>query len=250
MSKGTFAKEEVMEEYLSSLLTEEQPVVDALVEQKTVQHLLQQVSAEQEKAKLNQQVEISEKQHTAKVIAPAADKNEEILASIDDAQSKMKPTGRGEQVKAYRQGAFQALFFKLAGLTLAVPLTELGGIHNLDKPKPLFGKPDWFLGMMLHREEQLSVVDTARWVMPERMNETLAESLNYQYLIMLGESHWGLTCESLVNTVTLQHDDVKWRETDGKRPWLAGLVKDKMCALIDVQQMIELLDHGYTSNAK
>ena len=37
---------------------------------------------------------------------------------------------------------------------MAVPLTELGGIHNLEKVGPLFGKPDWFQGVMLHREEK------------------------------------------------------------------------------------------------
>ncbi|WP_438864957.1 chemotaxis protein CheW [Neptunicella sp.] len=245
MTKGSFAKEEVMEEYLSSLLTEEPAPADVLVEQKTVQHLLEQVASEQEKDKLNQQVELAQNRPVAKVIEDSADKTDTLVENMETS-----PDGQATSVKAYRQGAFQALFFKLAGLTLAVPLTELGGIHNLEKPKPLFGKPDWFLGMMLHREEQLSVIDTAKWVMPERMDNKLAESLKYQYLIMLGESHWGLACESLINTVTLQQEDVKWREVDGKRPWLAGLVKDKMCALIDVQQMIALLEHGSISGSK
>ncbi len=143
---------------------------------------------------------------------------------------------------------FQALFFEVAGLTLAVPLTTLGGIHQIDKVGPLFGKPPWFMGVMLHREAKLNVVDTACWVMPEKYDENLAESLNYRYLIMLGDSFWGLASEKLVNTVNLTKDDVKWRESTGKRPWLAGMVKEKMCALIDVNELISMLNKGLGSN--
>ena len=143
---------------------------------------------------------------------------------------------------------FQALFFEVAGLILAVPLTTLGGIHQIDKIAPLFGKPDWFMGVMLHRESKLSVVDSAKWVMPEKYTEELAESLNYRYMIMLGDSEWGLASEKLVNTVNLTKDDVKWRGSTGKRPWLAGMVKEKMCALIDVEELISMLNKGLGSN--
>ncbi len=146
------------------------------------------------------------------------------------------------------ESTFQALFFEVAGLTMAVPLTTLGGIHNLDKVGPLIGKPNWFMGVMLHREEKLNVVDTAQWVMPEKYDQNLAETLNYQYLIMLGDSPWGLASDKLVNTVTLSKDDVKWRESQGKRPWLAGMVKEKMCALVDVYQLISMLNNGLGSN--
>ena len=56
---------------------------------------------------------------------------------------------------------FQALYFEVAGLTMAVPLTQLGSIHNLSERNYLLGKPDWFDGVMVHREERYNVVDTA-----------------------------------------------------------------------------------------
>jgi purine-binding chemotaxis protein CheW len=61
---------------------------------------------------------------------------------------------------------------------------------------------------------------------------------------MLGDSAWGVCAESLVDTVTLQQDDVKWLDGNSKRPWLAGLVKDRKCALLDVESMIALLAEG------
>lgn len=150
--------------------------------------------------------------------------------------------------KAYRQGKFQALFFDVAGLKVALPLKELGGIHKITSINTLPGKPIWYKGVMLYREQKINVVDTARWVMPEKYDQQLAEKLNYQYVIMLGKSSWGLACESLINTVSLEQDDVKWRAAEGKRPWLAGLIKQHMCALLDVDALIALLAQGADSS--
>lgn len=57
-----------------------------------------------------------------------------------------------------------------------MPLTELGGIHQLTKINTLFGKPDWFAGVMTQRETQLNVVDTTRWIMPGREASSLSVS--------------------------------------------------------------------------
>ncbi|GIC78031.1 chemotaxis protein CheW [Moritella sp. F3] len=135
---------------------------------------------------------------------------------------------------------FQALFFEVAGVTFAVPLTELGGIHQADTVNSLFGKPDWYLGIMQHREQKLSVVDTAQWVMPE---QNMGE-IDYKYQIQLSESNWVLGCEKLHGTETLNRMDIKWRSTAGSRPWLAGMVKSRMCVLLHVTEMIKLLDNG------
>ena len=145
----------------------------------------------------------------------------------------------------YMEDDFQALFFKVAGLTLAVPLKSLGGIHQVGKISPLMGKPKWFKGIMTEREDKLQVVDTARWVMPEKYTEELEESLDYQYLITLNDSPWGLLCEELVTSEPLQPEAIQWRKAgNNKRPWLAGVVRDRMCALLDVNALITLLDNG------
>ena len=146
--------------------------------------------------------------------------------------------------KNYRKGSFQAMFFDVAGLLIAVPLIELGGIHQIEKITSLMGKPDWYKGVMLYREDKINVVDTALWVMPEKCNETLLNALSYQYIIMLGSTAWGMMAENLVDTVTLQQEDVKWLDNNVKRPWLAGLVKDRMCALLDVDALVKMLDDG------
>lgn len=139
---------------------------------------------------------------------------------------------------------FQVLFFKVAGLTLAVPLVSLGGIVKVERINHIFGRPSWFLGVQTHREEQLNIVDTCAWVMPEKYTDKLAQSVNYQYLVLLEGSNWGLTCESLVNAVKINKSQVNWRSQAGKRPWLAGVVKEQMCGILHVQTLVEMLNAG------
>lgn len=238
MSNGTFAKEGIVEDYLSALLTDEVP--DDVVQRESVAQLLETAEVEVNQHEVSTTVEVDEPAPLqVKETLPLVENKQELPVIVPEFEESFIPTTD-----------FQTLFFTVAGLTLALPLTELGGIHKIHKVGPLIGKPNWFKGVMLHREEKLNVVDTALWVMPEKYNDKLAESLNYQYLIMLDSSGWGLACESLVTTATLAPTDVRWREPNAKRPWLAGMVKDKMCALVNVKQLIKLLDKGQGSNDK
>lgn len=91
----------------------------------------------------------------------------------------------------------------------------------------------------MQRESQLNVVDTTRWIMPGRVADT-----PYEYLVMLGSSVWGLACHQLIGTELLQRERIQWRNSAGRRPWLAGMVKDKMCALLHVQELLTLLERG------
>ncbi len=138
---------------------------------------------------------------------------------------------------------FQVLYFDVNAVTFAVPLDELGGIHRITELNHLIGKPDWYLGLQTNREQKFDVVDTAKWVMSDKLcGEEYKE--NYQYVVMLGESMWGLASNQLMGTEVLNVDNVRWREQAGKRPWLAGMVKEKMCALIHVQALIDMLNAG------
>jgi purine-binding chemotaxis protein CheW len=276
MPKSLAASKKLMQTYLSELLTEEEveqkpalPVkekqaqsLEKLLNSATFPQIVEPDSAKQLSSKKAENKILAEvpvdnntviSKPTVKPIQTkvetktALNKPEINLADISENEIKTrKSTGGIETNKQrnYRQGDFQVMFFDVAGLMIAVPLIELGGIHNSDKTTPLMGKPDWFKGVMLHREEKVNVVDTARWVMPEKCDEALISALNYQYIIMLSDSRWGLMAEKLVDTVTLKQEDVKWLDTTNKRPWLAGLVKNRMCALLDVESLIKLLEKG------
>ncbi|REL26096.1 chemotaxis protein CheW [Thalassotalea euphylliae] len=272
MSKSLAASQKVMRSYLSELLTDD---AESLEQAPSTQSVLTHKEPDSEKLeKLLENVAKPSLSVTDKVTSTRAQARA-ITADAKPVKSKVtqapkapaKPaaaqvktdvpvkttaisTTKSEQTvhvkpqKDYREGSFQAMFFDVAGLTIAVPLIELGGIHNVESINNLMGKPDWFKGVMLHREEKINVVDTALWVMPEKCDQQLMDSLHYQYIIMLSNSQWGLMAEQLVDTVTLEQSDVKWMDNNPKRPWLAGLVKERMCALLDIEALIKMLDQG------
>ncbi|CAM3846615.1 CheW-like domain protein [Vibrio aerogenes CECT 7868] len=142
-----------------------------------------------------------------------------------------------------RKERFQILYFEVNGVMFAVPLDELGGIHRLETLNHLIGRPPWYLGLQTNRDNQLDVVDTACWVMADKLTDENYKS-GYQYIVMLGDSSWGLACDHLKGTELLDSEKVRWREKAGKRPWLAGMVKERMCALIHVEALIEMLKAG------
>jgi len=244
MSNPLAASKKLMQNYLSDLMHDEEeikadPAPTSVAEKEKLDKLLQQVNVSNK---------IDAKQLDQVTTVRSEDKKDFKRTSVDLKEELVTQKSQGgiqtSSLKSYREGAFQAMFFDVAGLTVAVPLIELGGIHNLESTTSLMGKPSWFTGVMLHRDEKINVVDTAQWVMPEKCDDKLMAELDYKFIIMLNKSAWGLSAESLVDTVTLQQEDVKWLESTDKRPWLAGLVKDRMCALLDVDSLIKMLDQG------
>lgn len=137
---------------------------------------------------------------------------------------------------------FECLLFDVAGLTLAVPLVSLGSVHTLDEAKitPIFAQPEWFVGIMTTAQGNLKVLDTARWVMPERYSPELRD--NFNYVISIDGCEWGLAVNQVRDSVMLSPDDVKWRSSRGQRAWLAGTVIEHMCALLDVSALAELIE--------
>ena len=102
---------------------------------------------------------------------------------------------------AWAEEPFECLLFDVAGLTLAVPLICLGSIYPLEGQEltPLFGQPDWFLGILPSQAGNLKVLDTARWVMPDRYREDFREGL--QYVISVQGYEWGLAGLGLARPV-------------------------------------------------
>lgn len=148
------------------------------------------------------------------------------------------------------EAPFECLLFDVAGLTLAVPLVSLGSIYSLagEELTPLFGQPDWFLGILPCQTGNLKVLDTARWVMGDRYRDDFREGL--QYVISVQGFEWGLAVHQVSRSVRLDPREVKWRSQRSQRPWLAGTVIEHMCALLDVSALAELIASGGTRHLK
>ncbi|MFT5721343.1 MAG: purine-binding chemotaxis protein CheW [Motiliproteus sp.] len=163
-------------------------------------------------------------------------------APMTGAATEVQPSERWNQGRPpWAQQRFECLLFKVAGLTLAVPLVELGGVLEMEEQvRPLFGQPDWYLGLLPSKTAgTIKAIDTARWVMPEKCTQSASES--YKYLILIGSSEWGVACHSVEDAITLEPEQVRWRGDRSRRPWLAGTVIEHMCAIIDVCALLRLL---------
>jgi len=140
----------------------------------------------------------------------------------------------------WAQSRFDVLLFKVAGLTLAVPLISLGQIQPItDELAPLFGQADWFMGFQPTPQGKIRTVNTAKFVMPERYDESFVK--NAKYVVSINGVPWGLAVDSVNQPISLMPDDVKWRSDRSKRPWLAGTVKEHMCALLDIPRIGQML---------
>ncbi len=245
----SFLKEKVVEDYLSTLLDDSE---HSASQSKTIQLEDDDTKKLEEASKLLKKASIVEAQdnlNTDQVFASTTkslEDHKEISIEVENKEVQINETKSSVKLKSRLDERFQALFFDVAGLTLAVPLTELGGIHKISSITHIVGKPKWFKGVMVKGEEKINCVDSAQWVMPEKYSDKLKDSIEYKYLVMLDKSPWGMMSESLINTVELQKSDVKWRDDTNKRPWLAGMVKEKMCALVDVTSFIHMLESDAT----
>lgn len=171
----------------------------------------------------------------------------EALVELQVPQRPAEPAKLGVDGRpSWAEESFECLLFDVAGLTLAVPLVCLGTIYPLVNTEltPLFGQPDWFLGILPCQAGNLKVLDTARWVMPERYRDDFRDGL--QYVISVEGYEWGLAVHQVSRSIRLVPDEVKWRSQRSQRPWLAGTVIEHMCALLDVSALAELIASGAT----
>ncbi len=158
--------------------------------------------------------------------------------------SNPPPPVTGSDRPSWAAEPFECLLFDVAGLTLAVPLVCLGSIYSLagQELTPLFGQPEWFLGILPSQAGNLKVLDTARWVMPDRYRDDFRQGL--QYVISVQGYEWGLAVHQVSRSLRLDPNEIKWRSHRGQRPWLAGTVIEHMCALLDVAELAELIATG------
>ena len=185
------------------------------------------------------------------LLVPAAPLAEPVQARVEPLVELSTPNSPSLDILARAGGRpawgeepFECLLFDVAGLTLAVPLVSLGSIYPLagQELTALFGQPEWFLGILPCQAGNLKVLDTARWVMPERYRDDFREGL--QYVISVQGYEWGLAVHQVSRSIRLDPNEIKWRSQRSQRPWLAGTVIEHMCALLDVSALAELIASG------
>ncbi|OMH30058.1 chemotaxis protein CheW [Motiliproteus sp. MSK22-1] len=246
----TIAPQQAVQEYLDSLLQDATALaqvetevtvateVETAVTPAPANHTaVVETVTSVEPAPVTDVVETLERQTVTKTVDVAT--MDTVSAAVEPVSpSKDWVNGRPQ----WAQEKFECLLFKVAGLTLAVPLKELGGVLTMDEDlTPLFGQPDWFLGLLPSKTAgTVKTIDTARWVMPEKYTSAAGENL--RYVILMEGTDWGMACHEVAEAISLTPDQVRWRSDRGLRPWLAGTVVEHMCAIMDVSALVTLVN--------
>jgi len=215
------------------------PVLEEVAHQ-PIERLLAQVSPLSPVSGLNSEIV------DAKLLRQGIDETEPVIVPLSKPALSDCTAKAANPLQNELSQAFPVLYFSVAEYTFAVPLIKLKGIYRLNQPTKIFGKPDWFSGIQVEREKNIGIVDTAKYLMPKKFNSQLESSTNYKYIIVLGDSDWGLKCDNLVDSEDLCHDDIKWRTGTKMSPWLAGTVKQRMCGLLAVDALVELFEQDTT----
>lgn len=145
---------------------------------------------------------------------------------------------------AWARPFFQALTLHVGALRLAVPLVKLHRVvpwEDPDEVEPTVGQPGWMHGLLDHRGRYVQVVDTAELVLPEDRRPPLEERRAGK-IIIVGDGNWGLACREVGAVLKLTPDQVQWRSAQGRRRWLAGTVREHLCALVDPDAFADMLE--------
>lgn len=169
--------------------------------------------------------------------AQAADTSLEVEEAAAPAPAEIVPD--------WGQGTFQCLPFRVRGMNLVVPLMELNSITEWDRDlSQIPGQPDWHLGILMHRDKRVVVVDIAQLIMPERLQKAAENRERGSHVLMIGDGSWGIACDSLLSPLTLERESVRWRRGEGYRPWMAGTIIDHLSVLLNVDVILETIRHN------
>lgn len=140
----------------------------------------------------------------------------------------------------WAQENFDCLLFEVCGFNFAVPLITLGQIQMITADlTPVFGQAPWFMGLQQTALGSMRVVNTAQFVMPERYQPD--NRYKPTYLMSIANCSWSLAVDEVKQPIYLSPSDVKWRQNRQRQIWLAGVLKEQMCVLIDIPALANQL---------
>ncbi|GAA0689045.1 hypothetical protein GCM10009104_14210 [Marinobacterium maritimum] len=121
------------------------------------------------------------------------------------------------------------------GLKLAIPFDYVeGSLHLVDLSLNLNG-PEWVIGRFGQEPAWTRIVDTARWLIPERYKP---EYSRYLEIVILKGRRWALACDELVQSVRIPTAEINWHRDPHHRTWLLGTYMPERCAILDIEHLL------------
>ena len=138
---------------------------------------------------------------------------------------------------------FQVLTFSLDKLQVAAPLDQLNGIIPLpEHVTSLPGHSAWFLGLVRNRGKNVQVVDLAKVISKGRFGARQPNDAQAtKYVLLVDEGRWGILCNAISTVLTLEPNQVTWRQST-QFDFFLGTVVEKMQSILSVERLVERLN--------
>ena len=127
------------------------------------------------------------------------------------------------------------ILLDMHGLKLAVPFDKVEGALQLEDLSLMLDGPDWIIGRFGADPAWTRIVDTARWLIPERYKP---EYSKYSEVIILKGRRWALACDELVKSVRIRTAEINFHKDKQHRSWLLGTYMPERCAILDIEQLL------------
>jgi chemotaxis signal transduction protein len=133
--------------------------------------------------------------------------------------------------------SFQCMFFSIGRMLLAAPLITLREVVRYDyrQLRNLPGQALYSKGIMDHRGEMIQLIDPGHLLMGDRYEPV---DRRYRYIILGDRAGIGYLCHEFVDMCKLNPDSVSWYPNRIKRPWLAGIYRERLCTVIDIDKLL------------
>ncbi len=192
-------------------------------------------------------IDLKPVKHAEPIVKPVKKiKTEKVAVSVADTEKNIEKTEPLHMAKPlsvmpeWAQNEFQALYFRVGKLILAVPLTELLRTIKIEKtPTNIPGQPSWFIGLLDTHEQRVGILDTGQLIFGKsRGQQRDLEKQPFRSILITHDGKWGLACDEILSIGKLEPGKVRWRTLRNNKPWLIGTVIDELTAIIDINHLV------------
>jgi purine-binding chemotaxis protein CheW len=130
-------------------------------------------------------------------------------------------------------------------MQMAAPLDQLNGIIPMPERLTILpGQSHWFLGLARNREQNVQVIDLASVIQPHHQCDTPGKGQSAgQYILLIGEGHWGILCNSISTVLTLEPQQVQWQRSPHVA-YILGTMINQMHSVLCVDTLLNRLSRG------
>ena len=154
-------------------------------------------------------------------------------------EQEARPAQDLDPVPEWAATAFRVLLFRIGGYRFALPLVLMRSVAPIDiEPSRLPGRPPWQLGIMPSRGQAVMLVELGGLIGVEARCHAL------RYALVIGDGDLALACDEVEQAVLVEKTGVRWSTRRQQRTWLAGLLVEQMCLLLDGEALASGIRHG------